>query len=46
MEVAIVLIFLILMISLRPESNATYLAQSVENVKLDSYEKLQKIKFK
>ena len=32
------------MISLIPESNATILAQNVKNVKLDSYEKLQKIK--
>jgi len=31
-------------ISLIPESNATVLARSVKNVKLDSYDKLQKIK--
>ena len=31
-------------ISFIPESNATILAQSAKNVKLGSYEKLQKIK--
>ena len=30
--------------SLIPESNATILARSAKSVKLDSYEKLQKIK--
>lgn len=33
-------------VRLFPESNATILALSVKNVKLDSYEKLSKTKFR
>jgi len=35
----------VIFINLIPESNATILERSAKGVKLDSYEKLQKIKY-